>query len=114
MTHTLDDLQTARERLAALELSDENYIGNNPDKFTTRIREARDRARSIEKELLESGALEPTELQAANMALDKQYPYAKRGTKGEHAGKVYEIHYWQEVTSLSGKSTKPRHEWRPV
>ena len=112
MTHTLADYETAKAEVAALSQSWENYMGGNPHKYETRLREAREHLREIEASLLESGQLEPTEFQAANLALDKLHPYAKAKTRAEFGGKTYEIQYWKESLSLSGKTTRLRHEWR--
>jgi len=114
MAHTLSDYEAAKAEVAALSQSWEKYMGGNPQKYETRLRAARENLREIEASLLESGQLEPTELQAANLALDKLHPYAKAKTRAEFRGKVYEIQYWRESMSLSGKTTRLRHEWRPI
>lgn len=89
-------------------------MGGNPHKFEAQLREARDNLQNIENFLLKCGLLKPTELQAANLALDKLHPYAKAKTQVEFEGKLYEIHYWRESISLSGKTTRLRHKWRFV
>ncbi|WP_313399895.1 hypothetical protein [Stenotrophomonas sp.] len=114
MMFTLADYDAAKAAVVRLEKSWENYMGGNTKKFETQLREARDRLSTIELSLLESGELEPTELQAANLELDRLYPYAKAKTRQEFGGNIYEIHYWRESISLSGKTTRLRHEWRRI
>lgn len=114
MTYTLADYEAAKAEVVKLSKSWENYMGGNPHKFDTELRLARDRLRDIEHSVLMNGLLKPTDLQAANLALDKAHPYAKAKTRVEFKGKLYEIYYWRESVSLSGKTTRLRHEWRPV
>lgn len=114
MAYTLADYERAKAEVESLSRSSENYMGGNPHKFETRLRDAHDNLRVIEHSLLENGLLEPTEHQAANLALDKLHPFAKAKTRAEFRGKSYEVHYWRESISLSGKTTRLRHEWRLV
>ena len=114
MEYTLADYGAAKSEVSGLSESWSNYMGGNTHKYETQLREARDKLREIEHCLLRLNVLEPTELQAANIALDDLYPYAKSKTRAVHMDKVYEIRYWKEPVSLSGKTTRLRHEWLPV
>ena len=109
--YTLEDLEKAKERLASLERSWENYSGNNPNKFRTRLRDAHEQVGTIQYYLKASGVIPYSEKELFDRKLDEAFPDVRSKQIVEYEGKLYQrvfikgsngwIKNWMEMPSPS-------------
>ena len=106
--YTLDDYSAANAELAQLQQKQDNYSGNNPEKFRADIESMKVRLHLIETELKESGVLERTHAEIRDAKLDRAFPNAQSKQVVEWNGKKYIRRFRPVGKSISGKSVK---EW---
>lgn len=105
-TYTLQDLEKARIDLQKWIDRFENYSGNNPNKYQTDIKSARQRVRQIEYVLKIEGVFPNTENEELQSILDRFFPAAQNKEIVEHEGQRYERRFRPSEKSRSGKSVK--------
>lgn len=75
--YSLQGLEKAKEELSRIENSWNNYSGNNPNKFRSKLKNARDMVKIIEHQLKVSGILPYTEKELLDKQLDLEFPNAQ-------------------------------------
>jgi hypothetical protein len=87
----------------------ENYSGNNPNKFSTEIKDAGAKFREIEGHLKNSGVLERTPKEQLDHQLDVLYPNAQSREIVAFNERKYMRRFTPASKSLSGKTVKEWH-----
>ncbi len=108
MEYTLKDLEEARQELANWQERFANDGSNNPNKYSSQIRDAASKVRHITEVLKEAGALPKTPEEELTAKLDELHPNARSRSVVTHKGKKYQIRYFPLDVSRSGKTV---HEW---
>lgn len=87
--YTLDEYKDAMSEFSQWSNRWDNYSGNNPDKYQSNLRTAREKVRRIESYLKNTGLLPLTEQEALERQLDVAFPNAKSKEIVEFEGKKY-------------------------
>ena len=74
---TLEDYGAAKLELATVEERWANYSGNNPDKYQSELRNAREVLASVEADLKRRGLLPLTETERLHAELNRTFPNAR-------------------------------------
>jgi len=106
--YTLADLEAAKAALERLTQADDNYSGNNPNKFRTRLNEARGLVRRIEAALKQAGEIALTPQEALERDLDRLFPDARSREIVTHEGVRYQRRFTPLAKSLSQRTVT---EW---
>jgi len=108
---TLDDLEAAKAALQAALARQDAYDGNNPNKYATPVREARERVAALTRTLKASGVLARTDHGRLEARLDAAFPGAGHRDRVIFEGKRYE-RWWSPATrSLSGQPMTWNKGW---
>ena len=105
-SYTLDDLDAATAALDAIMSKWDRYSGNNPNKFSTNIADAKARVHEITVALKASGLVARTEDEERDHQLDLAFPSARSKQVVLWNGNRYERVFTPIAMSLSGKSVK--------
>jgi hypothetical protein len=113
--YTLAHLESAKADLSHLQERDSMDTSGNPDKFHTRIRQARERVDEIEAALKKSGVIPYSEQEALDARIDEQFPKAQSKDIVEYQGSSYQLRFTPKAKSRSGKSIRSwyRH-WQKI
>lgn len=101
---SLEDLEGARRDLARWNERFDNYSGNNPNKYQSDIRAARQRVRDLEDDLKAAGALPRSAQEQLESELDRVFPNAKSKPVVEYQGRKYLRRFWPLERSNSHKT----------
>jgi hypothetical protein len=104
--YTIEDLERAREELRRWSDAFVNYSGNNPDKYSAKIRDAGRKVDVIEEELKRQGVIPMSEHERLSVELDASFPNAQSRDIVEHKGARYRLRFVPIEKSISGKSVK--------
>ncbi|WP_422376667.1 hypothetical protein [Roseibium sp.] len=102
--YSLDDLAEARAELEKWRGAFERYDGNNPGKYQTDIKNAREKVDRITASLKASGVLERTEHEKLEARIDAVFPNARSKEVVSFEGRQYMRKFWPEEKSRSGKT----------
>lgn len=102
MIYTLEDLKVAREDLDKILKTDENYSGNNPNKYRSSINSARLKVSTIEDYLKSDGQIPYAEQEILNQELNSLYPDARSKMIVDYKGIKYQATYTPAMKSRSG------------
>lgn len=102
----LDQYEDAKAKLAAIQTRWANYDGNNPEKFRSALREAREQLAAVELELKKGGHIEMTEAERLPAALDKAFPNARSKEIVTFEGTRFQRRFYPATRSNSGKSVR--------
>lgn len=108
---TLDDLKAA---LAALDWEIErqdNYDGNNPNKYVTHVRRAREEVNRLTNDLKIQGLLPRTAHEALEARLDAAFPKARHKDEVEFEGAQYRRWASPATVSRSGRAMTWNTGW---
>lgn len=111
---TLDQYEAAKERLKSVQTASENYDGNNPDKFRTKVTDARIELKLIADDLKAQGSRPPpsTDQEILSARISRQFPKARSKDEVEFEGKRYWLRFTPFAKSLSGKTVSHwTQEW---
>ncbi len=109
---TLDHYEAAKERLRSVETASHNYDGNNPDKFRTKVTDARIELKLIADDLKAQGLLPSTDQEVLSARISRQFPKARSKEEVEFEGKRYWLRFTPFAKSLSGKTVSHwTQEW---
>lgn len=111
---TLDDLKIAKEALEAALVRWDNYDGNNPDKYVTVVRLAREEANRLTRALKASGLLPRTDHEEIEARLDAAFPSARHKDEVEFEDVRYARWARPATYSLSGRPMKWDTGWTAV
>lgn len=112
---TLEGLEQAKAELDRLNERDSMDTSGNPDKYRTRINNARREVDRITDALKTKGVLERTEKELLNMKLDKAFPKARSKEVVEFEGTQYVLRFSPRTKSRSGKTvTSWDRSWERV
>jgi len=106
--HTLEDLDKVRAELRDWEDRFDRYSGNNPDKYKSDIRLARQKVRLIETALKDSGVLPLSDQEKLEKELDGKFPNARSKEIVVHNERRYQRRFFPLEKSRSGKTVT---EW---
>jgi hypothetical protein len=98
------DLEAARVDLASLQERWDNYSGNNPDKYKTKIRLATEKVHSIIDRLKSAGLIPLTPAEEIFKVLDEQFPKARSKEVVSYNGGFFQRKFTPGGKSLSGKT----------
>lgn len=101
---SLANLEDAKAHLSHLQERDSMDTSGNPDKYHTRIREARERVDEIEAALKKSGVLPYSEQELLDARIDELFPKARSKDIVEYEGSRYQLKFTPKTKSRSGKS----------
>ncbi|MDV3514690.1 hypothetical protein [Stenotrophomonas sp. C1657] len=101
---TLEDHAKAVDALASLSRKENNYSGNNPNKFRADIEHARARLATIELALKRAGVLPRTAAEERDAELDLAFPDAQSKEVVKWQGKQFIKRFTPTGKSLSGKT----------
>lgn len=102
---TLDDHAKAVEALASLSAKQDNYSGNNPNKFRADIEAARARLAAIELSLKRGGVLQRSPAEERDAELDLAFPNAQSKEVVTWQERQFIKRFTPTGKSLSGKTT---------
>lgn len=108
---TIEGLEQAKTQLERLEERDSMDTSGNPDKYRTRINNARMEVRRITESLKAQGLLPYTEQELLNRRLDETFPKAKSRETVEFEGARYQKRFTPETKSRSGKTVTSWNRW---
>jgi len=111
---TLDDLEAAKTALQAAVARQDAYDGNNPNKYATPVREARETVASLTRALKASGILSRTAHEGLETRLDAAFPDARHKDRVAFEGGHYERWWTPATRSLSGQPMTWDSGWTPV
>jgi hypothetical protein len=112
---TLRDLDDARTRLdRALKEAFERCAPDPPKAMRTRIDDARNEIRSIERELKRAGIIPTTSHELLEGELDSAFPDAAGGEVVLHKGKRYQRRFFAVRKSARGKVQEWGRVWESV
>ena len=112
---TLEGLEQAKAELDRLNERDSMDTSGNPDKYRTRINNARREVDRITDALKAKGVLERSEKELLNMKLDKAFPKARSKEVVEFEGTQYVLRFSPRTKSRSGKTvTSWNRSWERV
>jgi len=100
---TLDDLEAAKTALQAAIARQDAYDGNNPNKYATPVREAREMVASLTRSLKASGVLARTDHERLEARLDAAFPDTGHRDRVAFEGERYERWWCPATRSLSGQ-----------
>ncbi|MEA9705213.1 hypothetical protein [Xanthomonas campestris] len=109
-SYTLEDHARAAEALSLLRAKENNYSGNNPNKFRADIERARATLIAIELGLKEDGTLQRTPEEDRDAQLDLAFPNAQSKEVVTWQGKHFMKCFTPTGKSLSGKTV---FGWKP-
>ena len=113
--YSLEELESARLNLTAVQERFDRYSGNNPDKYRADIESARLKVHSIEKALIASGLLPQSATEKRDAELYKAFPNARSKQIVEWKGKKYIRRFSPASQSLSGKTVNAwKKYWEDV
>lgn len=101
---TLDDHAKAVEALASLSARRDNYSGNNPNKFRADIESAKARLAAIELSLKRVGVLQRSPAEERDAELDLAFPNAQSKEVVTWRGRQFIKRFTPTGKSLSGKT----------
>ncbi|GHG28310.1 hypothetical protein ACFP76_07610 [Paracoccus aerius] len=110
MTLSIDDLDKAKADLANLEERDSMDTSGNPEKYHTRIQQARRHVREVEKALKAAGAIPYTDQERLEQQLDAAFPKARSKETVDFEGSRYRRQFKPLSKSRSGKTVT---QWHP-
>lgn len=108
---TLEGLEQAKEHLERLEERDSMDTSGNPDKYHTRINNARMEVRRITGSLKEQGLLSYTDQEILNRKLDAAFPRARSRDVVEFEGARYQKRFSPATKSRSRKTVTSWNQW---
>ena len=103
---TPEDYEAAKARLTAVEERWANYSGNNPDKYRSELRSAREDINAIKADLKRRGLLPLTEAERLHAALDRAFPTARSKEVVTFEGVRYRRRFFPATLSNSRKSVR--------
>ena len=106
--YTLEDYENAKAELARWSELENNYMGNNPDKYQADIKATRRKVREMESYLKETGLIEQTQQEKLEKELDRLFPNTPSKKIIEYNGIKYQRRYSPLEKSRSRKTVK---EW---
>jgi hypothetical protein len=110
--YSLDDLEEAKAELTDLQRRDENYSGNNPNKYQASLKASRRMVRQISEALKASGTLERTDKEELEIELDATFPNAQSKEIVDYQGRKFQRRFFPLEQSRSRKSvTDWGREW---
>lgn len=113
--YSIDDLNQVKSRLADLLEAESRYSGNNPDKYTSGIKQLVRERDAIIAHLKAQGDLPETEEERLTRRLDEAFPNARSRQVVEFEGQRYQKRFRPAEHSRSGKTvTRWDHWWEPV
>ena len=113
--YTHKDLEAARDELRDWKKRWENYSGNNPNKYQSELRSAREKVRRIESYLKCIGEIPLTPQEELERILDREFPDASSNQVVSFEGKKYQRKFWPLEKNRPGKSvTSWGQGWRDV
>ncbi|MGI4955710.1 MAG: hypothetical protein ACRYGM_28210 [Janthinobacterium lividum] len=107
----MTDYETAKQKLEAIEKRWSDYDGNNPDKYASEMREAREQFAAARAVAMSSGEIEVSVEEALQLGLDRAYPNAASKMIVTHEGVRYRRRYRPATKSNSGKSVRTWEGW---
>lgn len=108
---TLEGLEEAKQHLDRLEERDSMDTSGNPDKYTTRICQARDEVHRITESLKRQGVISYSEKELQNRKLDAAFPNARSKDIVEFEGKRFQKRFSPATKSRSGKTVYRWNTW---
>lgn len=102
--YTLNDLERAKSDLRGSQDRFDDYTGNNPDKYASDLRTAREAVRLIEATLKADGTIARTPHEELERVLDGLYPNARSKEIVEHEGQRYQRRFTPLERSRSRKT----------
>ena len=109
--YTVQDYEVAKASLAAVEQRLADYTGNNPDKYRSALREAREHLRAVERCLKDSGVLPLSDRETLERELDRAFPNAGSRQVVEFEGVRYRRGFEPLEWSNSRKSVRQWRKW---
>ncbi|QTN34703.1 hypothetical protein [Cognatishimia activa] len=109
--YTIEDLEKAKLDLDRWQRRSDNDRSNNPNKYLSDIREARDRVRFIESHLKAMGVLERTPEEILKQSLDSAFPNAKSKEVVSFNGRRFQRIFEPLGRSRSGKVSRWDSKW---
>lgn len=110
--YSLHDLEEARAELAKWQRRDENYTGNNPNKYQASIKASRRMVRLISEALKASGTLERTDKEELEIELNAAFPNAQSKEIVDFQGRRFQRRFYPLEQSRSRKTvTDWGREW---
>tara|TARA_R110000787_G_scaffold120437_1_gene231378 strand:- start:530 stop:889 length:360 start_codon:yes stop_codon:yes gene_type:complete len=106
-----DDLEEAKKNLDRLEERDSMDTSGNPDKYTTRIRQARDEVHRITESLKRQGVIPYTKKELLTQKLDAVFPKARSKDIVEYEGKRFQKRFSPATKSRSGNTVYRWNIW---
>ncbi|MCC8496246.1 hypothetical protein LN451_20510 [Xanthomonas hortorum pv. gardneri] len=103
-SYTLEDHANAVEALSLLRAREENYSGNNPNKFRADIARARAHLAAVELALKEDRVLQRTPAEERDAELDRAFPDVRSKEVVTWQGKQFIKRFTPTGKSLSGKT----------
>jgi hypothetical protein len=97
-------LEEARRELTGWSERFDNYSGNNPNKYRSDLKAARERVRNLECELKAAGSLLLSTHERLALELDRAFPNAKSTQIVEYEGRKYMRRFWPLEHSNSRKT----------
>lgn len=104
-------LEEAKKHLDQLEERDGMDTSGNPDKYTTRIRQARDEVHRITESLKRQSVIPHTQQELLNQKLDAAFPKARSKDVVEFEGKRFQKRFSPATRSRSGNTVYRWNTW---
>lgn len=109
---TLQELEEAQAELARQIDRQDRYDGNNPNKFATAVREAREKVTHLTLALKAAGLLERTPHEQLEARLDAAHPKARHKDIVTFEGARYQRYVEAATWHLSGNVATFSRGWR--
>lgn len=103
-SYTLEDHAKAVDALTLLRAKEDNYSGNNPNKFRADIERAKTHLASVECALKEAGVLQRSPSEVRDAELDLAFPDAQSKEVVTWQGRQFIKRFTPTGKSLSGKT----------
>lgn len=111
----IGELAEARRHLARVEQRWDNYMGNNPEKYSGALSHWSGEVQRLERALKKDGVLPTTDEEKLEFELDRMFPRARSREVVELRGKKYRRRFAPAEFSRSRKTvTRWNKWWEPV
>jgi hypothetical protein len=103
---TLEEYERAKAELAASQHRWANDSSNNPDKYASEFRAAKEKVARLERELKRRGLLPLSETEQLYLALDRAFPNARSKEVVVYEGVRYRRRFFPATRTNSGENVR--------
>lgn len=110
----LDELDAAKANLKAVVDRQDNYSGNNPNKYQSAVRIAQENVARLTAAAKRSGLIASTDEERMATVLDGLHPSTRHGDKVEHDGRFYRRSILPHTKTRSGRVATWTKTWHEI